>query len=109
MDTNVIIEFLGGRLPTTGSNWMQQLVENSSQYLSVINKIELLGYNGSPLEMQTLEAFIESNQVLELTDLVVQKTIELRKIYRIKLPDAIIAATVLVYNLTLITRQYRRF
>ena len=33
------------------------------------------------------------------------KTIELRQQFRIKLPDAIIAATALVYDLTLITRN----
>jgi predicted nucleic acid-binding protein len=36
---------------------------------------------------------------------VIAKTIELRKKYRIKLPDAIIAATAIVHELTLITRN----
>jgi predicted nucleic acid-binding protein len=36
-------------------------------------------------------------------------TAELRKTYRIKLPDAIIAATSLVYDLTLITSNTKDF
>ncbi|MBK8704770.1 MAG: PIN domain-containing protein [Saprospiraceae bacterium] len=44
--------------------------------------------------------------VLSLTDDVVQK---LRKQYKIKLPDAIIAATALVYDLTLVTRNISDF
>ena len=31
--------------------------------------------------------------------------IEIRKIHRIKLPDAIIAATAIIYNMTVITRN----
>ena len=38
-----------------------------------------------------------------------EKTAELRKMYKIKLPDAIIAATALVYDLTLITRNTNDF
>jgi predicted nucleic acid-binding protein len=37
------------------------------------------------------------------------KTIELRKNHRIKLPDAIIAATALVYGLTVISRNITDF
>jgi predicted nucleic acid-binding protein len=37
------------------------------------------------------------------------KTVEIRKIYKIKLPDAIIAAIALVYNLILVTRNTNDF
>ena len=41
--------------------------------------------------------------MIALDDDITAKTIELRKKYKIKLPDAIIAATALVFELTLIT------
>ena len=100
---------LGARLPTSGSNWLQSIIDQNRHHLSVINKIELLGFNGSPTEMQTLKDFIEVTNVLPLSDAVVQKTINLRKNYKIKLPDAIIAATALTYNLILITRNLSDF
>lgn len=109
MDTNAVIEFLGGALPTSGSNWLQDIIDQNLHHLSVINQIELLGFNGSPAEMQTLEDFIDVTNVLSLSEVVVQKTIELRKNHKIKLPDAIIAATALVYNLTLISRNVKDF
>lgn len=42
---------------------------------------------------------------MELEQSIKIKTAEIRKAYRIKLPDAIIAATALIYNLTLLTRN----
>jgi len=105
IDSNAVLEFLGGMLPSSASNQLQDIVDLNTHYLSVINQIELLGFDGPAAEMQTLETFIASCNVLPLFDAVVQKTIELRKAHKIKLPDAVIAATALVHNLKVITRN----
>ena len=47
--------------------------------------------------------------MIELQQPIKLKTAELRKAYRIKLPDAIIAATALVYDLTLLSRNIADF
>ena len=47
--------------------------------------------------------------VLPITEEISDKTIELRKDYKIKLPDALIAATALVYNFTLVSRNVSDF
>jgi predicted nucleic acid-binding protein len=47
--------------------------------------------------------------VIELEQPIKLKTAELRKTHKIKLPDAIIAASALIYNLTLITRNTNDF
>jgi len=109
MDSNAVIEFLGETLPSNGSLWLEQLVGNNQHCLSVINRIELLSYNGDPSEMQVFADFIEASSILPLTEEVILKTIEIRKHVNIKLPDAIIAATALVHNLTLITRNVADF
>lgn len=44
-------------------------------------------------------------EVYELTENVANKTIELRKTYKTKLPDAIIAATALENQFTILTRN----
>lgn len=49
-DSNAVIEFLGAALPTSGSQWLQQIILQRDHHLSVINQIELLGFNGSPAE-----------------------------------------------------------
>lgn len=109
IDTNAVIEFLAGELPDSGSSWLQNLLDKNAVHLSVINQIELLGFNGDPSEMQILEAFVETYDVVPLENIVVKKTIELRKKHKIKLPDIIIAATALTHNLILITRNLKDF
>lgn len=50
-----------------------------------------------------LHGFINDALVIELEQSVKLKTADIRKAHRIKLPDAIIAATALVYDLALLT------
>jgi predicted nucleic acid-binding protein len=109
IDTNAIIEFLGGILPQSGSYWIQSIVDANDFSISVINQIELLSYNGTPDEMSVLTDFINFSTIIGLTEDVVNKTIELRRQFRIKLPDAVIAATALLHNLTVITRNESDF
>lgn len=50
-------------------------------------------------------SFINESNVVALSDAIVETTIFIRKQIKIKLPDAIIAATALVNNFTLLTRN----
>ena len=109
IDTNAVIEFLGNTLPVSGSTWLQSIIDQNLYHLSVINQIELLGFNGSPAEMQTLEDFVMASNVLPLSYVIVQRTIALRRANKIKLPDAIIAATALSYKLTIVTHNVSDF
>jgi len=109
VDTNTIIEYIGEVLPQNALNEIDKII-NGVFYISIINKIELLGFAGiTPDEERKFQEIIDAATVLNLTDDIVYKTIEVRKANKIKLPDAIIAATALVYNLTLITRNTKDF
>jgi predicted nucleic acid-binding protein len=77
--------------------------------ISVVTKIELLGFNSLDEHNKTLSNFINDATVLNLTDNVVEATIEIRKKRKTKLPDAIIAATALVFDLVLISRNISDF
>jgi hypothetical protein len=48
--------------------------------------------------MEVLHSFINDALVIELEQPIKLRTAHIRKQYRIKLPDTIIAATALVYN-----------
>jgi predicted nucleic acid-binding protein len=56
-----------------------------------------------------LRDFINVALVIELDQDIKFKTADIRKAHRIKLPDAIIAATANVYHLTLLTRNVSDF
>lgn len=109
IDTNIVIEYIGGTLPETTLDIIDDIIDNCF-YISVINKIELLGFADiTEDEEQKFLLFINAANIIKLDDEVVNATIQLRKKYKIKLPDAIIAATALVNDLTILTRNTKDF
>ncbi|NBC84509.1 MAG: PIN domain-containing protein [Bacteroidetes bacterium] len=105
IDTNVLIEYIGNLLPEKSYSFISGIIDQQFT-ISVINKIEVLGHNTAGKD---IEDFIGLADIIELTEEITNKTIELRKQYKTKLPDAIIAATALVNELTIITRNTKDF
>ena len=56
-----------------------------------------------------MEAFVNASSVLPINDDVVKQTIAIRKSRKMKLPDALIAATAIVYNLIILTNNTTDF
>jgi predicted nucleic acid-binding protein len=73
-------------------------------YISVISQIEVLRFNAHAHAMKVLSDFVDSSIILSLDDNI-KVTIDFCRQSKIKLPDAIIAATALVHNQTLLTRN----
>lgn len=108
IDTNSIIDYLNSKLPDSGKLFLDNIVDDVPN-LSIICKIEILGFNTTNDHYQVLVDFINDSFVLELSEEIVDRTISLRKQSKIKLPDAIVAATALVYDYILITRNIADF
>jgi predicted nucleic acid-binding protein len=87
---------------------MNNLVDNVPN-ISVITKIELLRYNAPDTVYKTLIDFTEASVIYDLNNTVVDATIVLCKSQKIKLPDAIIAATALVNGFVLVSRNISDF
>ncbi|TAG54035.1 MAG: type II toxin-antitoxin system VapC family toxin [Cytophagales bacterium] len=105
IDTNTIIDYLNASLPETGKIFLNAVVDSNST-LSIITKMETLGYNfKSKNEQIIMETFIKGSNVLNINNEIVNQTILLRKSNKIKLPDAIIASTALVYDLIIISHN----
>jgi predicted nucleic acid-binding protein len=108
IDTNVVIDYLGKKLPLNGMQFMNTVIDDIPN-VSVVTKIEVLGFNTPDQHYQILTSFMNDATVLELNDTIVNATIELRKQRKTKLPDAIIAATAIAYGFTLITNNTKDF
>ena len=107
-DSNTIIDYVGNKMP---ENILVVLdgYFNNNLAVSIITKIEVLEFKGNEDELKKLNDFIGLANIFYVDDIIADKTIELRKIYKIKTPDAIIAATALVYDLTLLSRNVADF
>ncbi|WP_078347188.1 type II toxin-antitoxin system VapC family toxin [Mucilaginibacter pedocola] len=108
IDTNVVIGYLDNKLPAEAMVMLNDVVDDVSN-LSVVSKIEILRFNATPGAYKVLEDFIGESNVIGLTEAVVERTILVCKAHRIKLPDAIIAATALTLDYTLLTRNISDF
>jgi predicted nucleic acid-binding protein len=102
IDTNAIIDYLNDKLPEKSAAFIDKI----DSQLSVISRMELLAWpNATNEQLNVLQAFVATSNVFSLPEPVVVESIRIRKSYRIKLPDAIIAATTMGFELTLITRN----
>jgi len=109
IDTNVIIDYFDNRLPYSAIVWVEQNMDNGACSISIINRIEIFSYKTSEEEEGKLIDFTDRCDLIYLTDEIAARTASLRQGIKIKLPDAIIAATALHYHLTLVTRNTHDF
>lgn len=103
LDTNVVIGLLKQHPAAIALIEAHQLDLNQVA-ISQITRMELLGYPSLPNEEEgQIQGFLQSCRVLLLDETVEQRAIQLRRSGNCKLPDAIIAATALTHQLTLLT------
>ena len=98
LDTNAILYILGG------DEALSTLLYNERLYISVITEMELLSYkNITAREKQQIKNFLSDFEIINITDAVKDRAIEIKKNSHLKLPDSIIAATAIVLDISLVT------
>lgn len=107
-DSNTIIDYVGNRFPEQAASWLDSHL-NKGFFVSIISKIEVLGFNAEKDDLLQLTSFIQLGKLIELDNLIADKTIELRRKKKIKLPDAIIAASAIIHELALVTHNRTDF
>jgi len=107
LDTNAVIYYFRGMQKAIA---VFKLIEDANEEvnLSVITKIELLSFDNED-ELKNIDRLLVNSRIFSLDDEIVDKTIEVRRKYKLKLPDAIIAATAMVNNLILVTHNKKDF
>lgn len=109
-DTNTVIYYLQQQFSPSAEKFMDKLVNEARPVISSITEIELLCWkSATEKDLEVLHNFIDDALVIELEQPIKYKTADIRKKHKIKLPDAIIAATALVYELTLVSRNISDF
>lgn len=98
IDTNTAIYLLNG------DQTLARLLDQKSIYISFVSQLELLGFSGISEENEALILeMIDSCVVIDINNSIKREVIQLRRKYSIKLPDSIIAATAIYFDLPLLT------
>ena len=102
LDTNAIIALL------QGNTQLIQLLQNANWIgISIISQIEFLVFSGlTQSDLQLFQQFIQRVEIVGLAagdPVLVDKIIEIRQQYRLKLPDAVIAAITIQNSASLVT------
>ena len=71
IDSNAVIDYLDGKYPLSAMAFMNDVI-NAIPNISVITKIEVLGYNLPPGKQKLLLDFINAAIVFDLNDEIVK-------------------------------------
>lgn len=109
IDTSAVIKYLNGTFPEKSLERLDRILDKEST-VSFITEIELQVWNPpNPQDIGIYQQFIMGSTVLGIEESIIQETIRIRKNYNLKLPDALIAATAIVYKLTLVADNDKDF
>lgn len=98
IDTNIALYLLNG------DETLSTFLYGKELYISVITELELLGFsNISKEEENIIKEFISNCTIIPINTKIKVETILLRRKYKTKLPDSIIAASSLTLNLPFVS------
>lgn len=102
LDTNAVVSLLDG------NTYINNLITRADWIgISIITVIEYISFTELSLDdMVLLNSFLERIDIIELTGdnfSLISEIAQIRMAYKLKLPDAIIAATSIANNASLIT------
>ncbi|MHB1179648.1 MAG: type II toxin-antitoxin system VapC family toxin [Daejeonella sp.] len=98
VDTSLIINLFNG------VEEVQPLITGRNLFVSVISEIEVLSFPRlTPAAKQLLKAFLSECYIVDIEPNIKELTIDIRSKNKIKLPDAVIAATAIYFDLPLFT------
>jgi len=103
IDSNVIVNYTSEKFPPKAMSFLADVIDEIPN-ISVITKIEVLSWRSAIMqEEENMRLFVNSLNLIRLSDTIVEKCIEIRRNHKIKTPDAIIAATALIHDFAILT------
>ena len=100
---------MDNKIPDSQLNFIESIFQFSFN-ISTITKIELLGWHRiDNVIRKKIESFLKNARVFYIDQNVENMTIKIKQSNKIPVPDAVIAATSIINNLTLVTRNTKDF
>lgn len=94
LDTNIILYLL------SGDKTLSEFLQDKEGYVSVVTELELIGFPDiTAKELKQVKSFLDDCIVIEITEEIKSIYSMLRKQYRLKLGDAMAAATAIYLDL----------
>jgi predicted nucleic acid-binding protein len=110
LDTNVVIDAFAGRPEAIKAITSARKLDLEWIGYSAITRLEVLGFPGlTAADEAGLRRLLAQFSEAEVSAAIIERAIEIRRAVRLKTPDAIIAATALIYGASLVTRNVRDF
>ena len=105
IDTNILIYYL------EGEHVAVSLLRTHRDKLAIssITWMETLSFHFSADQEQVVRAFLQEFRLVEISSPVMELSVKIRRKKKIKLPDAIIAASAIHHDLILVTRNIKDF
>jgi len=103
-DTNILIDYLKGIDAAEG-----EFGRHRQRLISRVTWIEVQGGVRNDEEADVAEMFLRDFEVIELTRAISREAVEIRRVTRIRLPDAVIWATARRESALLVTRNTKDF
>lgn len=108
IDTNAVIDYRAGSMPEKAIEFVAELMDQGP-CISIITQIELLSFQDTTSNMKLLNDFFRQATIYPLSEETAYLGAEIRKKYKLKLPDAVIAATTMATKKGLLTRNTADF
>ena len=103
-DTNILIDFLVGR-----DEAQQEFDRYARRGISIVTWMELQIGARSEGDADVIDLFLREFRVMEISRPVARRAADIRRRARVRLPDAIIWATVQIESALLVTRNTKDF
>jgi predicted nucleic acid-binding protein len=98
VDSNILLYFL------KGEKEIVEIISENEIVISFINELELLSFpNLTYGSEDSIKGILKNCQIININEEIKLLTVELRRKYKLKLPDSIIAASAFYFNIPLLT------
>lgn len=110
-DTSILVDYIREYEPAV--DYLQLAISKEKASISVISAMELVQGAGDKKSFHIVQTFLSHFSIIHLSDAISEEAFNLQQTYHfpyhLKLADALIAATALAHNSTLVTQNVKDF